>query len=406
MEQGLAVQEWGDPADPAILLWPGLGSTGAYFDGIAEALPGRTFAVDPPGSGRSAPLDRYTSDALIERAADVAEAYGCRAIVGHSLGAYVAVGLAADPPAGLRAAVLLDGGFMDAAAMAELGMPVTSGREQLIGWMRAHRLRFPDWETATRELAGIIGGEPTEMVEAYVRDVFAEVDGEIRERISPEEAADQVLAVVEHDVLSSRPSCPGSDTADRERAASRTPGHQRARLATVHRGISADRTARRGRLGPQRHSSRPRSVNALDRGLAPTASLVEVLDDLTSARPLLGRYDEVDVASAEAIERVVCRARGVDAELTEPVAPGQGARLILERADRLPAVQARIANGHRWVVRPTGLAETAPGHPRSVGPVAGPPGRRSAGVAHAGSDAVDRQQKRALGAALAGSSPP
>jgi pimeloyl-ACP methyl ester carboxylesterase len=196
------VREWGDPADPAILLWPGLGSTGAYFAGIAAALPGRPLAVDPPGSGRSAPLDRYTSDALIERAADVAAAFGCRAIVGHSLGAYVAVGLAADPPAGLRAAVLLDGGFMDAAAMAELGMPVTSGREQLTAWLRAHRLRFPDWETATRELAGIIGGKPTEMVEAYVRDVSAEVDGEIRERISPEEAADQVLAVVEHDVLS------------------------------------------------------------------------------------------------------------------------------------------------------------------------------------------------------------
>ncbi len=202
LTDGLAVREWGDPADPAILLWPGLGSTGAYFAGIAAALPGRALAVDPPGSGRSAPLDRYTSDALIELAAGLAEAYGCQAIVGHSLGAYVAVGLAADPPAGLRAAVLLDGGFMDAAAMAELGMPVTSGREQLIAWIRANRLRFPDWETATRELAGIIGGEPTEMVEAYVRDVFAQVDGEIRERISPEAAADQVLAVVEHDVLS------------------------------------------------------------------------------------------------------------------------------------------------------------------------------------------------------------
>ena len=196
------MQERGDSADPAILLWPGLGSTGAYFAGIAEGLPGRTVAVDPPGSGRSGPIDRYTSEALIEIAAAVTEAYGCRAIVGHSLGAYVAVGLAADPPAGLRAAVLLDGGFINAAAMAELGMPVTSGRDQLIAWMRANGLRFPDWETATRALAGIIGGEPTEMVEAYVRDVFAEVDGEIRERISPEAAADQVLAVVEDDVLS------------------------------------------------------------------------------------------------------------------------------------------------------------------------------------------------------------
>jgi pimeloyl-ACP methyl ester carboxylesterase len=199
---GLAVREWSDPGDPPILLWPGLGSTSAYFAGIAPALPRGALAVDPPGVGRSAPLDRYTSDGLIALAADVADAYHCPAIVGHSLGAYLAVGVAADPPAGLRAAVLLDGGFIDAAAMAELGMPVTSGREPLIAWMQANGLRFPDWETATRELAGIIGGEPTEMVEAYVRDVFAEVDGEIRERISPEAAADQVLAVVEHDVLS------------------------------------------------------------------------------------------------------------------------------------------------------------------------------------------------------------
>lgn len=36
--------------------------------------------------------------------------------------------------------------------------------------------------------------------------------------------------------------------------------------------------------------------------------IVEVLDDLGGVRPLLGRNDESDVASAEAIERVVCDA--------------------------------------------------------------------------------------------------
>ena len=198
---GVSVREWGDAADPAILLWPGLGSNSAYFAAIAPALPGRAAAVDPPGFGRSAPLDRYTSERLVELASTVADACGCWAIVAHSLGAYLAVGVAGDPPPGLRAVVLLDGGFMNAAAMSEIGMPVTSGREQLIAWMRANEMRFPDWETAIRSLATMIGGEPSPMLEAYIREVFVEVDGEICQPASLEEMADQVLAVVGDDVL-------------------------------------------------------------------------------------------------------------------------------------------------------------------------------------------------------------
>ena len=198
---GVSVREWGDPVDPAILLWPGLGSNSAYFAAIAPALPGRAVAVDPPGFGRSAPLDRYTSERLVELASTVAEACGCWAIVAHSLGAYLAVGVAGDPPTGLRAAVLLDGGFMNAAAMSEIGMPVTSVRDQLIAWMRTNGMRFPDWETAIRSLATVIDGEPSPMLEAYIREVFVEFDGEIRQPASPEEMADQVLAVVSDDVL-------------------------------------------------------------------------------------------------------------------------------------------------------------------------------------------------------------
>ncbi len=198
---GMAVREWGDPADPGILLWPGLGSNSAYFAGVAQSLPGRAVAVDPPGFGRSAPLDGYTSERLVELAAAVAEACGCWAIVAHSLGAYVAVGLAADPPPGLRAAVLLDGGFTDAAAMAATGMPVTSAREQLIAWMQANELRFADWDTAIRNLATMIGGEPTPMLEAYIREVFVEVDGEIRSPTPPDVMADHVLALMGDDVL-------------------------------------------------------------------------------------------------------------------------------------------------------------------------------------------------------------
>jgi pimeloyl-ACP methyl ester carboxylesterase len=197
--EGLAVREWGDAAQAGILLWPGLGSTGAYFEPLIPALPWRSVAVDPPGSGASAPLHPCTSNGLVELARDVIERYGCRAVVGHSLGAYVAMGVAANPPTGVDAAVLIDGGFLTAADYVELGMPISGGRAELLAWMEANEVHFPDWDTAFRELAVIVGSEVTPALQAYVRDVLAEVDGEIRERARPHRMADLLLGVVDHD---------------------------------------------------------------------------------------------------------------------------------------------------------------------------------------------------------------
>jgi pimeloyl-ACP methyl ester carboxylesterase len=195
----LAVRERGDPAQAGILLWPGLSASGAYFDPLAQALPWRSVAVDPPGSGGSAQLARCSSERLIQLAGDVVEACGCRAVVGHSLGAYVAVGLAASPPPELRAAVLIDGGFLSAEDYVELGMPVKSGPAELTAWMEANGPRFPDWDTAFGQLAAMIGGEVTPALQAYVRDVFTDSDGEVRQRASPAGMADLLLGVVDHD---------------------------------------------------------------------------------------------------------------------------------------------------------------------------------------------------------------
>jgi pimeloyl-ACP methyl ester carboxylesterase len=156
--------------------------------------------VDPPGCGNSAGLDAYTFERLVELVAAVAEECGCWSIVGHSLGAYLAAGVAGSPPDGLRAAVLLDGAFLDAATMAKVGMPVTLRRVELIEWMRTNELRYPDWETAIASLSMMLGGEPTPTLEAYIRASFAESDGEIRQPTPPEEMADQVQAVVVGDV--------------------------------------------------------------------------------------------------------------------------------------------------------------------------------------------------------------
>jgi len=198
---GVSVHEWGSPDAPGILLWPGMGSAASYFAAVAEALPGRAVAVDPPGSGGSPPLSRVTFEALVDAALAVIEDRGCRAIVGHSLGAYVAAGVATRPPPSLSAAVLIDGGFLDASDRGELGMPVGAGRDALIAWLRENSPHFPDWDSAINELAKMVGTPPTPAFEAYVRDVFAEVDGEIRETAPADSTADLLLAAFRGDPL-------------------------------------------------------------------------------------------------------------------------------------------------------------------------------------------------------------
>jgi len=201
--EGVAVRERGDPAAPGVLMWPGLGSTSAYFDAAARAMPGRVVAVDPPGFGGSLPLDPCTTERLVELARSVIAACRCRAMVGHSLGAYLAVAVAADPPAGLRAIVLIDGGYLSVDEMVELGMPpATADRSELIAWLRQHSLSFPNWETAIREVAAMFASNVTPELEVYLRKELVEVDGEIRDPASPERMADLLIAARSRDVPS------------------------------------------------------------------------------------------------------------------------------------------------------------------------------------------------------------
>jgi pimeloyl-ACP methyl ester carboxylesterase len=199
MVAGVAIREWGDPGEPGVLLWPGVGSTGAYFGAVGALLPGRAVAADPPGFGGSPPPQAYAYQSLVERAGDVVGECDCRAMLGHSLGADIALGVAAEPPAGLRAVVLVDGGYMDAATRAALGLPTTASRAELIAWLRENSPRFPDWDAAVRDLAAMLGAKPSPAIEAYVREVLAEVDGEICDPAPPERVADLLRAVVHHD---------------------------------------------------------------------------------------------------------------------------------------------------------------------------------------------------------------
>jgi pimeloyl-ACP methyl ester carboxylesterase len=171
---GLSIREWGEPDAPGILLWPGLGANAAYFAAIAESLPGRAVAVDPPGVGNSTPIDRNRRDRYAELARAAIDASGCRAMVGHSLGGYVALDVAVQPPLPLRAVVLIDGGFLKMQELGQLGMPIEEGRAALTEWLEANDPRFPDWESAVSALSRMLGAEPNSTITAYVHEVFAE----------------------------------------------------------------------------------------------------------------------------------------------------------------------------------------------------------------------------------------
>jgi pimeloyl-ACP methyl ester carboxylesterase len=117
---------------------PGLSSNARGFDRIAQALAarGRTvLALDlrgRAGSEVTAP-GTYGWPAHARDIADVANQLGVTTfeLVGHSMGAYVAMQVAADDPARVSALVLIDGaGVPEAAALA----PIAAGLSRLDRW--------------------------------------------------------------------------------------------------------------------------------------------------------------------------------------------------------------------------------------------------------------------------------
>ena len=138
-----------DGVELAYGLWPGAGAplvaihglTASHlnFIGIAECLAGRRalWAPDLRGRGDS---DRGTHWGVDQHARDVAAAMRALAlprtlIVGHSLGAYVAIALAAAFPELAAGLVLIDGGLLpelppgvDAHALAAVGLEPLAAR--------------------------------------------------------------------------------------------------------------------------------------------------------------------------------------------------------------------------------------------------------------------------------------
>jgi pimeloyl-ACP methyl ester carboxylesterase len=108
----VAYRAWGHSGTP-ILLVGGFAVPSFVWDGVGRAL-GRThrvFALDLPPFGYSERKGPYTLRSWVEVVRSFAGHFGLRrpVVVGHSLGAAVAVGSALSHPGGTRGIVLLDG---------------------------------------------------------------------------------------------------------------------------------------------------------------------------------------------------------------------------------------------------------------------------------------------------------
>lgn len=107
LDHELHVTEWGDPANPAIIMWHGLLRTGRDFDELAAALSIRFHVICPDTIGRGLsswsadPMAEYSFDYYAGIATDLMDHYGLESAgwIGTSMGGLIGMRLASGPQA-------------------------------------------------------------------------------------------------------------------------------------------------------------------------------------------------------------------------------------------------------------------------------------------------------------------
>ncbi|MTI17510.1 alpha/beta hydrolase [Rhodobacteraceae bacterium RKSG542] len=105
MDHMLHVTEWGDPKNPAIVMWHGLARTGRDFDELAAALSDKYFVLCPDTIGRGLsswatnPEAEYSIEYFTGLASDMLEHYGIEqcAWIGTSMGGLIGMRMASGP---------------------------------------------------------------------------------------------------------------------------------------------------------------------------------------------------------------------------------------------------------------------------------------------------------------------
>ena len=162
----LHVRAWEPPATDgsAFVLLHGIASNAQTWDGVARLLAGsnrRAYAIDFRGhAGSDRPESGYEIAAFVADLEAVAEGLGLERpiLVGHSLGANVALEAAARRPDLAGGVALVEGGLVDADAqfatldecLAGLALAPVAGMPlaRLRGWLRGAHPDWPEWRLA------------------------------------------------------------------------------------------------------------------------------------------------------------------------------------------------------------------------------------------------------------------
>lgn len=182
-DAALAVREWGDTADPALLFWHSLGpaSSGALIVEVAPALVAagyRVVSVDGPGFGASPllPPERYRLDALVELARRLVEKLELAplTLMGHSWGGAIAVRFAGAYPDLVQALVLVDSGHIDYRELPEVDVGRTA--EEWIEEVRAQEVRWASREEFEADFREALKRTSPELLEAFLAGARVEGD--------------------------------------------------------------------------------------------------------------------------------------------------------------------------------------------------------------------------------------
>jgi pimeloyl-ACP methyl ester carboxylesterase len=193
----LRAHRFGDPAGHLVLCLPGLTSTSRTFDYIGEGLADQgphVVALDLRGRGFS-DVTRATTYGWAHHAEDVVEAatvLGATTfdVIGHSMGAYVALHVARIAPKRLRRLVLIDGG----------GIPRYVAFRAILRAMDRLERTFAsadEYVAAVRAL-GIVTPWNEYWERAFRYDLMA-VDGRVRPRTSSVAVFEDVIYGASHD---------------------------------------------------------------------------------------------------------------------------------------------------------------------------------------------------------------
>ncbi len=176
----LFVYEWGEPADPTLLYWDGLGGTGLHANELAPILAGehglRVLAPDPPGHGRSPalPSDSYRPSRLAALATDLLSELGIEhaTFLGFSWGGRVGCSFAARFPERTAGLALVEGGIFLYGSTRDLAACVAEAREEREAETFASWDAFFDYERESLR-------RWTPAVADAHRAVMREVDGKV-----------------------------------------------------------------------------------------------------------------------------------------------------------------------------------------------------------------------------------